>query len=91
MTYIERLTEEALKPVLGALVLLKQEIAETMNIPESPWQILNKSYDQLSEQEVLALFDIYHTPGESEPCPMCSWVARVELMKARKNKKELGG
>lgn len=91
MTYIERLTEEALKPVLGALVLLKQEIAETMNIPESPWQILNKSYDQLSEQEVLALFDIYHTPGESEPCPMCSWVTRMELMKARKNKKELGG
>ena len=90
-TYIERLTEEALRPVLGALALLKQEIAETMSIPDAPWKILNKPYDQLTEQEVMALFDIYHTPGESEPCPMCKWMAQVELMKARKNKEELGG
>ena len=90
-TYLERLTEETLRPILGALVLLKSEIAETMQIPESPWQILNKPYDQLTEQEILALFDIYHTVGESEPCPMCSGITRMELMKARKNKEELGG
>lgn len=90
-TYLERLTEETLRPVLGALALLKQEMAETMQIPDAPWKILNKPYDQLTEQEILALFDIYHTPGESEPCPMCSWITRMELMKARKNKEELGG
>jgi len=90
-TYLERLITETLKPVIGALAQLKQEIAETMSVPDAPWKILNKSYDQLTEQELMALFDIYHTEGESEPCPMCSWVARVELMKARKDKEELGG
>lgn len=90
-THLERVVEETLRPILGALALLRQEMAETMQIPESPWQILNKPYDQLTEEEILALFDIYHTPGEGEPCPMCSWVAKVELMKARKDKEELGG
>lgn len=90
-TYLERLVEEAVKPILGALTLLKQEMAESMNIPDAPWKILNKPYDELTEQEMVALFDIYHTPGESEPCPMCSWTTRMELMKARKNKEELGG
>jgi len=90
-TRIEKVIEEVLRPTLGALALLKQEMAETMNIPESPWQILNKPYDELTEQEILALFDIYHTVGESEPCPMCSWVARMELQRARKEKEELGG
>ena len=90
-TRLERLIGETIRPIAGALVLLKQEIAETMQIPDSPWQILNKPYDQLTEQEILALFDIYHQVGESEPCPMCSWVARMELMKARKDKEELGG
>lgn len=90
-TYLERIIEETLRPILGALALLKQEITETMNIPDAPWKILNKSYDQLTEQEILALFDIYHTPGESEPCPMCKWITRMELMKARKDKEELGG
>ena len=90
-TYLDRLIEETLRPIRGALELLKHEIAESMDIPNSPWQILNKPYDQLTEEEILALFDIYHTPGESEPCPMCSWMTRMELMKARKNKAELGG
>lgn len=90
-TYLERLTEETLRPILGALALLKQEIAETMQIPDAPWKILNKPYDQLTENELFALFDIYHTEGEREPCPMCSWTARMELMKARKNKEEFGG
>ena len=90
-TYLERLAEETLRPILGALALLRQEIAETMNIPNAPWEILNKPYDELTEQEVMALFDIYHTLGENEPCPMCSWVTRMELMKARKDKEELGG
>ena len=57
-TYIERLTEEALRPVLGALALLQEEIAETMNIPDAPWKILNKPYDELTEQEIIALFDM---------------------------------
>ena len=91
LSYLERLVEETLRPVLGALALLTQEITETMQIPDAPWKILNKPYDQLTEQEILALFDIYHTPGESEPCPMCSWITRMELQKARKNKEELGG
>ena len=91
LTRLERVVEETLRPVLGALALLKQEIAETMQIPDAPWKILNKPYDQLTENEIIALFDIYHTNGESEPCPMCSWITRMELMKARKDKKELGG
>jgi len=91
LTRLERVVQETLRPVLGALALLKQEIAETMQIPDAPWKILNKPYDQLTENEIIALFDIYHTNGESEPCPMCSWITRMELMKARKDKKELGG
>ena len=90
-TYLEKVVEETLRPILGALALLRQEVAETMNIPNAPWQILDKPYDALTEQEILALFDIYHTPGEKEPCPMCSWTARMELQRARKDKAELGG
>lgn len=90
-TYLEQLTEETLRPIIGALALLKQEIAETMQIPNAPWKILNKPYDQLTEPELVALFDIYHTEGETEPCPMCSWTARMELMRMRKDKEELGG
>ena len=90
-THLERVIEETIRPVLGALTLLQHEIAETMQVPDAPWKILNKPYDQLTEQEIMALFDIYHTPDESEPCPMCSWVTRVELMKARKDKEEFGG
>jgi hypothetical protein len=87
-TYLERLTEETLRPIRGALELLKQEIVETMQMPDAPWKILNKPYDQLTEQEIVALFNIYHQPGESTPCPMCSWMTRAELQRARKNKSE---
>ena len=90
-TYLEKLVDETLHPVRGALELLRQEIQETMKIPNAPWKILNKPYDQLSEQELLALMDIYHTEGETEPCPFCDWVARAELQRARKNKREFGG
>ena len=90
-TYLEKLVDETLRPVRGALELLRQEIQETMEIPNAPWKILNKPYDQLSEQELLALMDIYHTEGETEPCPFCDWVARAELQRARKNKREFGG
>ena len=90
-TYLERLTEETLRPIRGALKLFKQEIAETMQIPDAPWKILNKSYDELTEPELLALLDIYHQEGETEPCPFCKWVAREELMKMRKEKLEFGG
>lgn len=91
LTYLERVIQETIRPILGAMTLLKNEMAETLSIPESPWQILNKSYDELTEDEMLALFDIYHVDGESEPCPMCNWTTRMELMKARQDKKELGG
>jgi len=87
-TYLERLTEETLRPILGALDLLKQEMAETTNIPDAPWKILDKPYDELTEEELVALFDIYHQDGETEPCPMCSWTARAELQRYRKNKQE---
>ena len=90
-THLERVITETLRPVLGALVLLKQEIAETMQVPDAPWKILNKPYDELTEPEILALMDIYHTEGEAEPCPMCKWVARMELQRFRKDKEELGG
>ena len=90
-TYLEKLIEETLRPVIGALALLKQELVETMSMPDAPWKILDKPYDQLTEPEIAALFDIYHTEGETEPCPMCRWVAKEELMRARKDKKELGG
>lgn len=87
-TYLEQLIAETLKPIYGALDLLKSEIQETMQTPDSPWKILGKPYDRLSEEELLALFDIYHQVGESEPCPMCSWMARAELQRARKNKQQ---
>ena len=90
-TRLEQLIDEVLRPVRGALELLLQEITETMQIPDAPWKILNKPYDELTEQELVALFDIYHTEGETTPCPMCNWAARIELMKARKNIAELGG
>ena len=90
-TYLERLIKETLRPIVGALELLKQEISETMQIPDSPWKILNKPYNQLTEQELAALFDIYHQDGEKEPCPMCNWMVREELMLMRKDKKEFGG
>jgi len=87
-TYLEKLVEETLRPIRGALELMHNEIAETMQIPQSPWQILNKPYDQLTDPEIAALFDIYHTDGETTPCPMCDWVTRVELSKSRKEKME---
>jgi hypothetical protein len=90
-TYLERLIEETLRPVYGALELFRQEITETMQIPHSPWQILNKPYDQLTEEEVLALFDIYHQDGESTPCPMCNWSVRAELQRLHKDKETFGG
>ena len=87
-TYIEKLTEETLRPVMAAYEQMSKEIETTMNVPQSPWQILNKPYDELTEQEVVALFDIYHQEGEPTPCPMCDWVARMELMKSRQEKTE---
>lgn len=73
--------------MLKALELLELEIAETMNIPNAPWKILNKSYDKLTEPEIMALFDIYHTDGEIEPCPMCHWTTQAELTGMNKDKK----
>lgn len=91
LTHLERLIDEAVRPVLGALELLIREISETMQIPDAPWKILNKPYKDLTEDEILALADIYHTDGETKPCPFCSWVTREELSIMRRNKRELGG
>ena len=90
-THLELVIEETMRPVLGALALLSKEMAETMQTPDAPWKILNKPYDKLTEPELIALFDIYHIPDEQEPCPMCSWTARMELQRARKDKEEFGG
>ncbi len=89
-THLELVIDETMRPILGALKLLSKEMAETMQTPDAPWKILNKPYSQLTEQEVLALLDIYHIEGEEEPCPMCSWLAREELMLARKDKETFG-
>ena len=85
-TYLELLMDETLRPVRAALEMFRQEITETMQIPDAPWKILNKAYDELTEQEIIALFDIYHMVDEEKPCPMCSWVTRMELTKARQEK-----
>ena len=87
-TYLEKVIAEAIRPMVGAMGLLSQEIAETMQTPDAPWKILNKPYDKLTEQEIMALFDIYHTERESEPCPMCKWATQVELTRMNKNKQE---
>ena len=89
-THLERLVAETIRPALGALILLQQEIAETLDIPTAPWKILNKPYNELTEQEIIALMDIYHIEGETEPCSMCSWMARVELERFRKDKEAFG-
>ena len=86
-TYLDKLIEETIRPVLGALDLLVQEMEDTMNIPDAPWKILNKPYDQLTEQEMAALFDIYHTDGETEPCPMCKWATKAELTRLHQDQK----
>jgi len=86
-TRLERIVEEAVRPLFGALGILRQEIRESMNIPNSPWKILNKSYDALSDQEIMALFDIYHTPNETEACPMCKWMSQMEAVKMNQEKK----
>jgi len=90
-TYLEKLVAETIRPILGALQLLEREMAETLSIPDSPWKVLNKPYDQLTEQEILVLMDIYHTDGESKPCPMCDWMTRMELQRVRKEKEQFGG
>jgi len=87
-TYLEKLMQETLRPIYGAMELLHQEITETLQIPNSPWQILNKPYDQLTEQEIITLLDIYHQDQEQEPCPMCKWLSRVELQKRRANQRD---
>jgi hypothetical protein len=85
-TYLEQLIEETLRPVRGALDLMKQEIADTMKIPDAPWKILNKPYDALTEPELMALIDIYHVEGEMEPCPMCKWMTRMEQSRLKAEK-----
>lgn len=89
-TRLEAIVEEAVRPMVGAMKVLLHEIEETMQIPDSPWKILNKSYDQLSEQEIMALADIYHIDGELTPCPFCQWVSREELKRARQDKEQFG-
>ena len=61
-----------------------------------------KTNDPTAHSEIVAIrkasaklkrFDLSdcETYSSSEPCPMCSWTARMELQRARKEKVELGG
>jgi hypothetical protein len=90
-TYLEKIIDEAIRPTIGAVEQLVQEIAQSMQIPDAPWKILDKKYDDLTEQELVALADIYHVDGEPEPCPFCQWVSREELRRNRKELTEFGG
>jgi hypothetical protein len=90
-TYLEKIIDEAIRPTIGAVEQLVREIAQSMQIPDAPWKILNKKYDELTEQELLALADIYHTEGEGEPCPFCQWVSKEELKRNRQEMEEFGG
>jgi len=78
-TRLERVIEETLRPVLGALEQMKWEIRETMSVTKAPWDVFKKPYNELTDEELAVLFDIYHTGGEPEPCPMCVWALRREL------------
>lgn len=86
-TYLEKLIDETIRPLLGALELLEGELAETLQVPDAPWKILNKSYDELTEEEFMALMDMYHKEGEMAPCQMCQWAARAEAQRLRMGEK----
>jgi|SRR3989304_5978245 len=88
-TRLELVMEEAIRPTLGALELLRSEIRQTMGITEAPWHIFNKPYNELTDEEIMALFDVYHQQGETEPCSMCVWASRRELQEL--NKERMGG
>jgi len=90
-TYLQKVLDETVRPVAGALDLLQNQIEETMNLPTSPWKVLNKPYKDLSIADLTALMDIYHTPGEVQPCPMCLWMSREERMIGNKLKSDYGG
>lgn len=83
VTRMELLIQETIRPVVAAADQLIQEIRESLRIPDAPWKILNKKYDELTDQEIGALYDIYHQEGEVDPCPMCKWVAREELSRMK--------
>lgn len=83
-TRLELLIEETMRPVLGALEQLRSEIRESMGITDAPWNIFNKPYNELTDEELMALFDVYHMEGEPEPCPMCKWSLRRELQELHK-------
>lgn len=83
-TKLELLMEETMRPIIGAFVQMRNEIRETMGITEAPWKIFKKPYNELSDEEILALFDVYHIPGEMDTCPMCKWALRRELQEMEK-------
>jgi hypothetical protein len=88
--YLNRLVEETIAPTRAAIAQFKEEICETLEIPTSPWKILNKPWDALSNEEIQALYDIYHEPEETEPCPMCKWATRMEVTEINKGRKHNG-
>ena len=83
-TRLEKVLEETLRPVYGAIQLMKQEMRETLEIPDAPWKLLDKSYDELTDEEIALLMDIYHQDGEEEPCPMCVWMTQREITELNK-------
>ena len=87
-TRLEKVLEETLRPVYGAIQLMKQEMRETLEIPDAPWKLLDKSYNELTDEEIALLMDIYHQDGEEEPCPMCVWQAHKEMELWNKDEKQ---
>ena len=83
-TRLEKVLEETLRPVYGAIQLMKQEMRETLEIPDAPWKLLDKSYNELTDEEIALLMDIYHQDGEEEPCPMCVWMTQREITELNK-------
>jgi len=83
-TRLEKVLEETLRPVYGAIQLMKQEMRETLEIPDAPWKLLDKSYNELTDEEIALLMDIYHQEGEEEPCPMCVWMTQREITELNK-------
>ena len=83
-TRLEKVLEETLRPVYGAIQLMKQEMRETLEIPDAPWKLLDKPYNELTDEEIALLMDIYHQEGEEEPCPMCVWMTQREITELNK-------
>jgi hypothetical protein len=85
-TYLEKLIDEVKRPIMLAAVVLMDEMRATANVPDAPWKILNKTYLDLTDEEITALMDIYHEQNEKESCQMCQWMATRETQEWTKDR-----